>query len=195
MSRSEVTGTSPHANRLRRAFPSPGAPSGYFRVGGHVRRPTSHAQTAWPGRALSRALESRPATPKLGQIGPGFLLRSPLNCGPHSVFCHLEKGWPPPHLFPMITKTSLRVTGVVVAGAITFAAVSTNLAHKSVYPLADYPLDAFVLQAGSTATSAGIATAITVQHAITGDIISAPPPAQEHYIGLMIPGGKNRNSA
>ena len=76
--------------------------------------------------------------------------------------------------------------GVIVAGAITFAAGGINLAHKSAYPLADYPLDTFVLQVGSTATTAGAAEAVTVQHGITGNIISAPAPAQEHYIGLMI---------
>ena len=94
----------------------------------------------------------------------------------------------------MITTTSLRATGLAVAYTITVAAAGLNAAHKAADPLADYPLGTFVVEVASTATTAGAVEAITVQHGITGDIISVLPPAQENYVGLMIRGGKIRNS-
>ena len=94
----------------------------------------------------------------------------------------------------MITKTSSRFTGIVVAGTITIAAVGANVGHKSAHPLAEYPLDTFVIEAGTTATSAEMANSITVQHAITGDVISAPAPTPGYYVGRVITDVRSRDS-
>ena len=94
----------------------------------------------------------------------------------------------------MVTKTSLRSKGFLVAGAITVAAVAGNLADKSAHPLADPPFEAFAVDFGTTATSAGPANAITIQHTITGDIIPAPAPAPEYYVGRVIIDVRSRSN-
>ncbi len=94
----------------------------------------------------------------------------------------------------MITKTSRRFTGIVVAGTITIAAVGANVGHKSAHPLAEYPLDTFVIEAGTTATSAEMANSITVQHAITGDIIPGLGPDREIYVGRVITDVRGRDN-
>ena len=86
----------------------------------------------------------------------------------------------------MITKTSLGFKGLAVAGVVSVAAVGANVAYKSAHPLADFPLETFTLEVSSSATSSGIAVAITVQDAISGDVISVPVPAQGYYIGRLI---------
>ncbi len=94
----------------------------------------------------------------------------------------------------MITKTSLGFKGLVVAGVVSVAAVGANVAYKSAHPLADFPLDTFALEVGSSATSSTVAVSIDVQHAITGDVISAPVEAPGHYIGRVITDVRSRDS-
>ena len=94
----------------------------------------------------------------------------------------------------MITKTSLGFKGLVVVGTISVAAVAANVAHKSAHPQADFPLETFAIEVGTTASSAGVGEAITVQHGITGDVISVPAPAPGYYIGRVITDVRSRDN-
>ena len=94
----------------------------------------------------------------------------------------------------MITKTSRRFTGVVVAGAVTLAAAGANVAHKSANPLAKYPLDTFVIEAGATATSAEMGNSVNVQHTTTGDMIPGLEPDRKIYVGRLIPDVRSRDN-
>ncbi len=86
----------------------------------------------------------------------------------------------------MIAKTSLGFKGLVVVGTISVASVGANIAYKSAHPLADFPFDTFTVEFGTTATSSAVAVPINVQDANTGEVYSAPAPAQGYYIGRLI---------
>ncbi len=61
-----------------------------------------------------------------------------------------------------------------------------NTLELSADPFKGDPFVDFVLEFESTAYSAGVVDAITVQDAISGDVISVPVQAQGYYIGRLI---------
>ncbi len=94
----------------------------------------------------------------------------------------------------MITKTSLGFKGLAVVGTISFAAMGANAAYKSAHPQADFPLETFAVEIGTTATSAEMVNSINVQRTITGDVIPVPTPAPEYYVGRVITDVRSRDS-
>ncbi len=74
-----------------------------------------------------------------------------------------------------------RATFSVIVCSVGLAALSANAYQASIDPAADDPLDVFVMQAAPTAT-ADTAMDITVQNAITGDVIEVSFPAQQFVV-------------
>ncbi len=98
------------------------------------------------------------------------------------------------YLETMAKAISGRWIGVACASWLGFAPMVANTLELSADPLKGDPFDAFVLEFASTATSAGVVDAITVQDAITGDVISAPALASGYYVGRVNIDMRSRDS-
>ncbi len=98
------------------------------------------------------------------------------------------------YLETMAKAISGRWIGDACASWVGFAPMVANTHERSVDPLKGDPFDAFVLEFAPTATSAGVVDAITVQNAITGDVIPAPAQAPGYYVGRFITDVRSRDS-
>ena len=83
-------------------------------------------------------------------------------------------------------RVSRRFVSYSLACTIGLTAAGLNAYQASVAPLDDWALDSFVLEWVGSASTAEVANAITVQNAVTGDVIAAPAPAREYYARRIV---------